>query len=517
MLLYGKAVLFKFTFLDDNVLILGRTSFLNNFANIIKSFQEPVFYLSAPMTTYYRPVLNVFFILQYKLFGNTYWGYHFFNILVHTVNILLVYKLFVRLKIDKKVSAISALLFAVHPVLTQAVAWVPGLNDLLLALFFLSSFLYLINYLETSNVKDLFFYLLFFALSIFTKESALPLIFIYFTYYLLSSGKKSIKKPLLIFIPSILVMSLFFYVRSKAIALDVTSGWLYNSVLNNFIGGFLVNLGKIFFPFHLSVLPILYKDSYLWGILTLILIGLIVILSKRRVIKSIILGFIIFIVTFLPTLINPAPSEKLVIFEHRLYIPLIGIFVIINSTSFFKDIFIKKKLYIPILILLFAMTFLHLDNFKNQDAFWKNAKATSGEFPQTKLNLALNYYSQGNLNEAKQELNDLLGQEDRYASMVYNNLAVISTREGNFDLAIEELKRAIKSDPLNSKSYLNLGYIYKYKKDIPKAKDYFLYAVYTDQDNVDAMMNLASIYLDEGNTERAQLIYNEVKKHGVEY
>ena len=149
--------------------------------------------------------------------------------------------------------------------------------------------------------------------------------------------------------------------------------------------------------------------------------------------------------------------------------------------------------------------------------FWKNAKATSGEFPQTKIDLASFYFSEGDLDAAKQELMGMLAKADRYAPMVYNNLAVISTREGDFDTAIEELNKAISADPMDSKSYLNLGYIYKYKKDIPKAKDNFIYAIYTDPDNIDAMMNLASIYLDEGDTQKAQALYDDVKKHGVQY
>ena len=73
-----------------------------------------------------------------------------------------------------------ALIFAVHPALNQAVAWIPGRNDSLLALFVLASALAFVRYVENRNWQWLGAYLALSLAALLTKESAvlLPLIFI---------------------------------------------------------------------------------------------------------------------------------------------------------------------------------------------------------------------------------------------------------------------------------------------------------------------------------------------------
>ncbi|KKT32412.1 MAG: hypothetical protein UW20_C0015G0004 [Candidatus Woesebacteria bacterium GW2011_GWB1_44_11] len=112
-LLYAKSLFFKFTYLDDNQLLINRTHFLDNFANIIKSFQEPVFYLAASGSTYYRPILNVFFILEYNLFSDNFFLYHLFNIILHLLNTFLVYKFFTKFKV-KNTTSIARIYFFIY-------------------------------------------------------------------------------------------------------------------------------------------------------------------------------------------------------------------------------------------------------------------------------------------------------------------------------------------------------------------------------------------------------------------
>ncbi len=514
--IYFKAIFFKFTYLDDASLINNRASFLDSFANIFKSFSEPVFYLAVKDSFYYRPILNVFFILQYKLFTNYYFGYHLFNILVHYVNTILLYKLLVALNTKRRIAFISTLIFAVHPVLTQAVAWIPGLNDLLFAMFFLASFIYLIYYLESGIFKNLFFFLLFFGLSIFTKESALTTIFIFIVAYFAIKHGRSFKKFTSIFIPSFILIATFFFVRSRVVSFQPPSLYLLKSVFSNSGGAFLVNFGKLFFPFNLSVMPILYQNNYLWGILAVLLTVLAFFMSKKKKITLLLLGSVIFLTTFAPVLINVMPGEKLVMYEHRMYVPLIGVIIAFLGVSAYSKYLIDKKVFIPILIAFSVITFVHMNKFRDQYVFWESTQKISEIFPFAKTNMAIVYYQQGKNEQAKKLLLEL-ATLDKFKDSALNTLGIIYMNEGKTEEAINAYKEALKHNPLNSSCYLNLGYIYKSENDIENAKKYFLYAVYTDNDNTDAMMSLASIYLDEGNVERAQLIYDEVKKHGVEY
>ena len=415
-----------------------------------------------------------------------------------------------------KPAFVSSLLFAVHPVLTQAVAWVPGLNDLLLAMFFLASFIYLINYLKSGGIKDLFFYSLFFGLSIFTKENALTTIFVFIAAYFFLDHKRSFKKLISIIIPLIVSLALFFFLRDKAVDTQLTSSYLVKSIFGNLLGGFLVNFGKLFFPFNLSVMPILYRNVYVWGVLAVVLMSVVLLTSKKKNLSLILLGFAIFWTTFIPVLINPILGEKLVMYEHRMYIPLIGLLLMLLGTSAYLKSVVKKQFFMPALIVFFVISFTHMDNFKDQYVFWENAKEVIDIFPFAKANLAYVYYQDGKVDEAKKLILEL-AETDKFKDFALNNLGIIYMKEGRVEDAMNAYQEALKHNPLNSGSYLNMGQIYKLNGDLENAKKYFLFAVYTDNDNIDAMMNLASIYLDEGNVEKAQLIYDEVKKHGIEY
>jgi 4-amino-4-deoxy-L-arabinose transferase-like glycosyltransferase len=110
-----------------------------------------------------------------KLISGNLFAYHLTNLLFHISSCILLYVFFIRLKIRSDVSFILALLFAVHPVLSQAVVWIPGRNDSMLTTFVLASLIYLINYCSTKKWHNLFFHFLFLALAMFTKESGIIL------------------------------------------------------------------------------------------------------------------------------------------------------------------------------------------------------------------------------------------------------------------------------------------------------------------------------------------------------
>ena len=110
-------------------------------------------------TNYYRPMMHVIFMAEYFIFGLNAWGYHLTNALLHAVNTVFV--LLIALKLlsaprstseesfeistddgnvrKKNIAFISAVIFAVHPVHTEAVAWVSSLPELSFSLFFLIS------------------------------------------------------------------------------------------------------------------------------------------------------------------------------------------------------------------------------------------------------------------------------------------------------------------------------------------------------------------------------------------
>ena len=130
--LYGKTIFFDWSYLDDDVLILDRLDYLK-FSNIKNIFCDTVF-SQGGQDKFCRPLLNISFTLDNFVYNTKPFGYHLTNILIHLFTSFLMFFLLSKYY-DKQKTFLIVLLFVVHPSITQAVAWVPGRNDSLLALF----------------------------------------------------------------------------------------------------------------------------------------------------------------------------------------------------------------------------------------------------------------------------------------------------------------------------------------------------------------------------------------------
>lgn len=130
---------------------------------------------------YYRPLVELSFWLDQRLWGLEPSVMHLENMLLHLANALLVYRIASRCA--RKTGAdllwlplCSALLFALHPVNVEAVAWIAGRTDPILALFALSGSLFLLRWLDDAGWTDALWAVLFYTLAALTKETAVALL-----------------------------------------------------------------------------------------------------------------------------------------------------------------------------------------------------------------------------------------------------------------------------------------------------------------------------------------------------
>lgn len=174
-LLYFKTLFFGWTYLDDNVLVINNTAFLSDLSNILQAFRQEVFHITHCSAAYYRPVLTVSFMLDAFFGGQNPFIYHFTNIAVHIAVSCLVFLLLQRIGYKRPSALFFSLIFTVHPALAQAVAWIPGRNDSLMALFGLSAFIFFLDFLKSGSIYYYCAHLFFLGLAFFTKETALIL------------------------------------------------------------------------------------------------------------------------------------------------------------------------------------------------------------------------------------------------------------------------------------------------------------------------------------------------------
>lgn len=121
---------------------------------------------------YYRPLISISFLADFVFWGERPFGYHLTNVLLHGLVSVLVFLLLSRLFRGRGgIALIAALLFAVHPVHAESVAWISGRTDLIATLFTLLSLLALAQ--SPSRRYALAVSLLFFLAALFAKESSL--------------------------------------------------------------------------------------------------------------------------------------------------------------------------------------------------------------------------------------------------------------------------------------------------------------------------------------------------------
>ena len=123
----------------------------------------------------YHPLTTFSLALNYKISGLSPVSYHAVNMLFHTFNAVLVF-LFVYLLSHRRIwpAVITGLLFALHPMHVESVAWVSERKDVLYTFFFLAGLIMYLRYLEGQKVWKLGIALVFFIFSCFSKAMAVP-------------------------------------------------------------------------------------------------------------------------------------------------------------------------------------------------------------------------------------------------------------------------------------------------------------------------------------------------------
>ena len=142
--------------------------------------------LSIILSTY-RPLRDLSYALDLRIWGEGPFGFHLTNIIIHSANVLLVFTLIRRLSDDVVSATLAALIFAVHPMHTDAVTYISGRRDLLFSFFYLLAFhTYITYYRSRKSVQAAAYFSLFlilWALSLMSKEMAASLPLVIFVWH----------------------------------------------------------------------------------------------------------------------------------------------------------------------------------------------------------------------------------------------------------------------------------------------------------------------------------------------
>ncbi len=471
LVVYARTLFFDFTYFDDNVLVLTNLSFLQDPRNILTAFTVEVFHILHSSAAYYRPLLTISFFPDAILSGATPGMYHFTNIAIHLIASCLVYVLLRTLGYAKQIAFVFSCLFVVHPVLTQAVAWIPGRNDSLLAVWVLSSWVTAIRYMSSKQLRYLVLSSFTFAGALFTKETAILLPILVLLYVAIKRlGDRKVITHLVV--GYITCGTLWAILRHFALKnpIPMTTGDMVRSVINNSPASIQL-LGKVFFPFNLSVLPIIQDTTFVWGILaTFLLLSLliwrIVGSDYRSYIHMIMMlfGAFWFLAFLFPSFIRPNPTIVADFIEHRLYLPIIGIFIFLIES----EIGVRWKrqksgwflsVGMGVIAVFSVLTLLHTGNFSDRLTFWKNAATTSPHSPLAQRNLGAMYFLEKDYDLAEKYFQKSLAL-NKNEQMAHNNLGLIYMGRSQWKKAETEFKKELAVNPFYDNAHFNLGLLY---------------------------------------------------------
>jgi len=211
----------------------------------------------------FHPLCILSLAVNYHFAGLEPWSYYFTNILIHIVNAILVFVLFLRIcrrlnagELAGMVTAsFGSLWFAVHPMHVESVAWIAERKDVLYTMFYLMGLLTYIRYMDTAQRKWYVYTFLLFLASCLSKPMAVVFPMSLLCMDMLWQRKgvmQLITEKLLFFVFSLLVGVAAFYTQSRTGAVAAFST-LTIAERFMFAGyGFIMYIVKLFYPVHLS-------------------------------------------------------------------------------------------------------------------------------------------------------------------------------------------------------------------------------------------------------------------------
>lgn len=453
-LLYGRTLTFDFVNYDDYDLIVRNTDFLKDPGNIVTSFSTHAFSSHRDEGVYYRPVLLLSYFADYALWGVDPLGFHLTNVLLHAGATLLFFLLVVEILRqagpkdqngrgqpvtearggnDRLTAFLAALLFGVHPVQTESVAWISGRNDVLLGLLLLGSFWCYVSQYRESPRRLLMFPLsaVLFAAAIFTKESAIFLLPVFPLYELgvrreslvtLFSGAKHLRVSVFLAVV-VAYLGLRYNIFGAFIGAEKLYGRIpfYNRILMA-PGLGLTNLLFLAWPANLSIVHPLENVGWFDWPAILVAIGtaaglftVVVRYFRRDPILSLSVAWLL---TSLVPLLNVFPLA-VPILEHRLYTATAGfsLAVTLVATRLGGGLAGRRAgrlaggaagqpggerrrggVVVPVLagltLTLALLTWMRLPVWKDSEALWLDALAKEPGSPRPYFNLAGYYFEQ---------------------------------------------------------------------------------------------------------------------------
>jgi tetratricopeptide (TPR) repeat protein len=332
-----------------------------------------------PVVSNYHPLTVLSLAANYAISGTEPWSYVLFSLLLHLANTVLVFW-FAWLLSDKKrwVALFTALLFGIHPMHVESVAWISERKDVLYTLFFLLSLIAYWKYLQTNRSTGYWACFLLFVCSLLSKPAAivLPLVLLLLDYW---KERPFTRRVVLEKIPFFLVSGLFAVITLKLQSvIAMTSLGLYPFWVRLFFASYaiIVYLAWFFVPYPLSAFhPFPLPDHLGWTIYLspIFLLALIFLIWHLRKNRLVVFGLLFFLINILLVL-QLVPIGFTIVSERYTYVPYIGLAFLVTMIVT-KNVSAKRFIAVAAgAVVVFSafgfVSFKRTQVWKDSDSLW---------------------------------------------------------------------------------------------------------------------------------------------------
>ena len=544
--IYAQSFRFGTIRFDDPHYIAGSTYLQNGL-----SVDGIKWAFSAPFGSNYFPLTLLSHMLDRTLFGDHLGGHHLTSVALHALNSILLFWALFSMTGARGSSAVVAMLFAVHPLNVESVAWIAERKNVLSTTFWILSMWAYASYARRASFALYLCAAVLLALGLLAKPMlvTLPLVFLLLDYWPLdrirwgkpkaeecapSLSRRSIgflvgeKLPLL----AICVASSFatLHAQSRGILSSETLPVLQR--LANAVVAYARYLGKAGWPADLAMH---YPHPYMpamggeplegWPIAgaaaLLLALSVLAIAAVRR--RYLLVGWFWFLGVLVPT-IGLVQVGNQALADRYAYVPAIGLFMAVSWAG--SEWIARFRISHPdrtraLLvgagagIAALALTSWHqVGYWRDSVSLFEHSLALIPKNPKIRYNLANEYRGLGNTEEAIRNYRIALETNPESVDTRIN-LGNSLRSEGELDAAIDMYQLALDREPRNANAHNSLGTVLSAKGDVDAAILRFRYAIALDPDFYLAHYNLANSLQSKGEFEESVVHYLEALKEKV--
>lgn len=483
---------------DDEEQIV-KNAVIQNPANLSYLFRSGTFYGGGAGLSgwFYRPLVTLSYMVNFRIWKLNPFGYHLFQLILHLINASLIFLIFSELyrketKAEKSspfFAFLMAIIFAIHPAITEGVAYIASVGEVLYTFFALSALLLILAVPRFARPPLAKAATAAFPLSIFfallSKEAAMSIVpIIWFYLFLFRRSKQALPWV----VTSLGVIFFYLYIRLGVVGLPISHP-RYALIAEASLSARLLTvpyelfsyIKLFFFPKDLAISQHLVvtqlSDFRFWGLALVLLILFFVALwlFKTTSSKVLLFSFFWFLIS-IGLVLNIFPLD-MTIAERWFYFPFIGLLGVfgvaareVSKSKVFKNPSVIATIFSIWLLFLGGRTIVRNVDWRDGLTLYSHDIKYSQPSFDLENNLGVELFRVGRYEEAKKHFERSIALQPKWW-FAHNNLGAVYQREGDLKKARELYERSIGLADYYL-AYENLAYLLLKVEEPSKASEF---------------------------------------------